>query len=74
MKKTAKSYVLGVLTFLMLLPNVALAQTEGQVLDETGEPLYGATVKVQGQKTGTVTDMDGRFRLPDVGRGATLEF
>ena len=36
---------------------------EGIVVDETGEPLIGASVVVKGTSTGTVTDMDGRFNL-----------
>lgn len=45
---------------------------KGQVLDSTGEPVIGATVKVQGQKGGTVTDLDGNFSV-DAPKGATLE-
>ncbi|WP_298648955.1 carboxypeptidase-like regulatory domain-containing protein [uncultured Proteiniphilum sp.] len=41
----------------------------GTVLDESGEPLIGATVTIEGTTTGTVTDIDGRFRLPDTGSG-----
>ena len=36
--------------------------------------MIGATVKVQGSGHGTVTDIDGHFRLTPVKRGATLEF
>ena len=36
---------------------------KGQVLDPTGEPVIGATVKVKGAKTGTITDIDGNFTL-----------
>ncbi len=35
----------------------------GTVYDETGEPLIGANVSVQGTKLSTVTDIDGRFTL-----------
>lgn len=45
---------------------------KGQVLDANGEPIIGATVKVQGQKGGTVTDLDGNFSI-DAAKGATLE-
>ena len=46
--------------------SVTQAQTvkvKGQIVDETGEPLVGATVKVKGSKDGTVTDLDGNFTL-----------
>ena len=35
----------------------------GTVTDSHGEPLIGANVKIRGQKTGVVTDIDGRFQL-----------
>ena len=40
------------------------AQTvKGTVNDETGEPIIGATVKVQGSNEGTITDFDGNFSV-----------
>ena len=38
-------------------------KVQGQVVDADGEPLIGATVKVKGANTGTVTDFDGNFQL-----------
>ena len=36
----------------------------GQVIDgETGDPVFAASVLVEGSTTGTSTDFDGRFRL-----------
>ena len=35
----------------------------GQVLDENGEPVIGASVVVKGTTIGTVTDFDGNFTL-----------
>lgn len=72
-----KSYLFGLLALLCLLPNVAFAQNirvEGQVKDETGEPMIGVSVKVVGSGTGVVTDLDGNFALPSVSQSATLEF
>ena len=43
----------------------------GQVLDENGEPVIGATVTVKGTKTAVVTDVDGKFSLK-VPAGSTL--
>ncbi|MCM1377378.1 MAG: TonB-dependent receptor [Clostridium sp.] len=39
----------------------------GQVIDENGEPLIGATVSVPGTHIGVAADLDGRFtlRVPD---------
>ena len=55
-----------VLLFLFcLLPLGALAQNlvKGTVNDENGEAVIGATVRVQGTNTGTVTDIDGHFQV-----------
>ena len=44
----------------------AMAQNkvvQGTVLDDLGEPVIGATVKVAGTKTAVITDMDGKFTL-----------
>lgn len=36
---------------------------QGTVVDQNGEPIIGASVKVKGGKHGTVTDLDGHFIL-----------
>ena len=36
-------------------------QVSGQVLDENGEPIIGATVTLKGTKTAVPTDVDGNF-------------
>ena len=38
-------------------------KVSGQVVDQDGEPLTGATIKVQGATAGAVTDLDGNFQL-----------
>ena len=38
-------------------------KVKGQVVDQDGEPLLGATVKVKNSQTATVTDIDGNFQL-----------
>src|SRR5690606_17768967 len=35
----------------------------GKVIDSKGEPLAGATVKIKGTNSGTVTDANGVFRI-----------
>lgn len=47
-------------------------KVSGHVSDSSGEPIIGATVVVKGTTNGTVTDIDGNFRLPSVSEGATL--
>lgn len=36
---------------------------KGEVLDETGEPLTGASVRVKGTPSGIITDIDGNFAI-----------
>ena len=60
-KKHIITFCLG-----MAFSMTALAQNKvvtGTVYDETGEPVIGATVQVKGTKTGTVTDIDGNYKL-----------
>ncbi|WP_300699886.1 TonB-dependent receptor [Bacteroides sp.] len=38
-------------------------KVRGQVIDEQGEPMPGATVKIKGGQGGTITDLDGNFQL-----------
>ena len=68
----------GVMGGLTVCPvNVKAAVTQqtikvkGQVVDQTGEPLIGATVRVKGAQSGSVTDMDGNFEI-DAASNATL--
>lgn len=53
---------------------VAMAQgkVSGTVVDEQGTPVIGASVMVKGTSTGTVTDFDGNFEIPNVEQNATL--
>lgn len=44
---------------------------KGVVVDDTGEPVIGASVVVQGTTNGTMTDVDGAYTI-DVPEGATL--
>ena len=36
---------------------------KGKVIDETGEPMIGVTVKVEGAIGGAITDLDGNFTV-----------
>ena len=61
------------LFLLCLFPLGAMAQSvvKGTVNDEAGEPVIGATVKVQGTQKGSITDFDGNFSV-EAGPNATL--
>ena len=45
---------------------------KGTVLDNNGEPVIGATVKLNGSTAGAITDLDGNFTLNTNGQGGTL--
>ena len=59
-----------------LLTQTTLAQSAspimGKVLDSTGESVIGASVLVKGTTIGTITDIDGNFKLDNVSSNATL--
>lgn len=60
--------------FFCLLPMVLSAQTkkiQGQVVDEQGEAIIGASVGVKGTTRGIITDVEGKFTL-DVSPKETL--
>lgn len=61
---------------LILSPPEAMAQSftiKGQVVDNNGESIIGASVVEKGNATnGTITDFDGNFELKLSGKGKTL--
>ncbi len=60
---------------LILRPTAAPDVTvTGRVVDEKGGGLPGVNVVVKGTSTGTQTDADGRYTLPNVPDNATLLF
>ncbi len=62
---TKRSFLLVTLFLMGCLQLVAQTRTiQGEVTDaQNGEALIGATVMVEGEKGGTVTDFDGNFKL-----------
>ncbi len=59
--------ITGGLTVCPVSANAAVTQqtikVKGQVVDQDGEPLIGATVRVKGASSGSVTDIDGNFQI-----------
>ena len=61
--------MLGAVGGLSVYPVPAMASVQqtvkvsGQVVDQEGEALIGATVKLKGAKTGVITDFDGNFSI-----------
>lgn len=50
----------------------AQTQVRGTVVDESGQPVIGATIQIKGTSQGTVTDVDGRFNLSAPANGTLV--
>ena len=63
-----------IVSFLLTQTTLAQAVSSimGKVLDSTGESVIGASVLVKGTTSGTITDIDGNFKLDNVPSNATL--
>lgn len=48
-------------------------QIKGKVTDETGEPLIGVNIQVQGSASGVITDIDGHYSIEALA-GSILNF
>lgn len=72
---TGKLMRLTWIGMLLLITGIAQAQVktiQGLVLDETDQPLTGATVYTSDKKSSAITDLDGLFKLTNVNVGDTL--
>ena len=64
MRKFIAKICLGSVMALVATPVLAQNQSvSGTVVDENGEPVIGASVMVSGTKTGTVTDVNGTYKI-----------
>ena len=73
MKRTAALCLVG--AFCSLNAQAQKIQVKGNLVDGTGEPLIGATVKVKGNAgVGAVTDLDGNFSISVPSENSTLVF
>ena len=74
--RDASGILLVCLMWMLSLSSSLHAQTwniNGNVTDEQGEPIIGANVVIQGTGTGTITDVEGNFKLASVTKGAVME-
>ena len=76
--KNSNSFFLriGVTVLLMFLVAIVHAQditVKGVVTDQRGEAIIGATVKVKGNTSGAITDINGNYTI-SCPTNATLEF
>ncbi|MDD4536027.1 MAG: carboxypeptidase-like regulatory domain-containing protein, partial [Petrimonas sp.] len=60
-----KKFIFILFSLFLLNTGLMLAQTliKGVVLEESGEPVIGASIQIKGTGQGTVTDIDGNFSL-----------
>ena len=69
--------VLGGLSFTPMTAKASVQQDQtikvtGQVVDQNGEALIGATVRLKGAQSGVVTDFDGNFSIDAPSNGTLL--
>ena len=53
--------------------NQNILSVDGSIVDQTGAPIYGATVIVSGTTNITTSDSNGKFTLKDVAENAQLQ-
>ena len=71
---------MGIMAGLTVCPVTATASVQqdqtikvsGQVVDQSGEALIGATVRLKGAQTGVVTDFDGNFQIDAPSNGTLV--
>ena len=62
-KAMGKPFLLLILISCLSLSAYAQGTVKGTVTDEIGEPVVGATVRVDGTDVGTITDLNGAFSV-----------
>ncbi len=66
LKVNSEKFRVMAVVILLMMAVIVKAQNvtiSGTVTDERGEPLIGATVKAVGKQGGTITDLDGNYKL-----------
>ncbi len=77
LKKSRKAFLMTILSGLLIFLS-ANAQTgttinvKGSVKDTGGEPIIGASIRLQGTTSGVVTDYDGNFTIQAPGNGTLI--
>ena len=80
MKKTNSFKMKSLLSFIFMMMcfygfSQEVINVEGLITDNENEPLIGVSVMVQGEPSqGTVTDIDGRYRITNVSAKARLVY
>lgn len=66
----ARILLAGSLILAFVFSSTAQSQVTGYITDDLGEPLIGATVKIEGTAIGSVTGTDGFYRLGSIPAGS----
>ena len=66
----ARILLTGSLILAFVFSSTAQSQVTGYITDDLGEPLIGATVKMEGTAIGSVTGTDGFYRLGSIPAGS----
>lgn len=69
-----RKFIISLLGLMTLCITPSLAQSskvKGTVVDENGEPVIGATVRVVGTNAATITDLDGNYTI-DIPTGSKM--
>lgn len=78
MKKLLTGRILIILSAIFMFPSLSYAQDRtitGLVSDEsTGDPVVGATVRIEGTTIGTITDINGNFSIRITSEEDVLSF
>lgn len=73
LRNNLRSMLFLIAVFIFLCPVSLIGQSvSGNIVDDQGEALVGATVKVKGENRGTTTDVNGDFIIQDVADGQIL--
>ena len=60
------SFIVGLMGLLLITPDLSAQngfEVRGTVMDQTGQPVIGATVLEKGTTNGLSTDIDGNYTL-----------
>lgn len=74
MKQTAKKLFMAMALLMLCVAVNAQKAISGSVTDSNGEPLIGVSVMIKGTTQGVVTDLDGKFTMPQVTPQTVLQF
>lgn len=76
LKRWKISLSIALLTIISISAHAQSISLHGKILDEKGEPLPGATVRIAGTSTGTQTGVNGEFKLsvPAATKAITISF